>query len=337
MKKMKHSIFDNIVEKCREIDSPIVSIGVLVYNQKEYISLAIESILNQEVNFDYEIVIADDCSNDGTRDILINYQQKYPKIIKLILQEKNIGLAENSKILKRACKGRYRATLEGDDYWINNQRLQQQVDFLENNRDFSAVCGGLISIDESGGRCVFPWGGVEKSYRTHGVYTKEDFNNWKLPCHVSAWLAYNWYYILDNKNFNIYESYPFPGDRKTPLFTMGLGKIFVNESPFMVRRLLYRSKSSHISTLKEVDMSAFKVFNWCIQAELMDREFCHVGISMIPTLNRMIVAICKQCIKKKSIYSIKLLLKALYISRYKKNHLKVIIKKSLKLRIKDLK
>lgn len=120
---------------------PKVSICIITYNQKHFIAQAIESALMQKVNFPYEIIIGDDFSNDGTRDILIEYQKKYPEIIRLILHPlKNPGLPAKINFIKTLylAKGKYIALLEGDDYWTHPDKLQKQIDFLDIHPDYSS-------------------------------------------------------------------------------------------------------------------------------------------------------------------------------------------------------
>ncbi len=116
-------------------EKPILSICVITYNHKKYIEQSLESIFSQETNFACEIIVADDCSNDGTADILRSYASKYP--LKLILQSPNKGPGLNWLDLVNAATGKYIAYLEGDDYWTDNLKLQIQVDFLEKNPDLS--------------------------------------------------------------------------------------------------------------------------------------------------------------------------------------------------------
>ena len=127
--------------------SPMVSVALVAFNHKQYINQSLESILAQETNFTYEIVISDDCSTDGTTDILRDYQVRYPGKIRLILAKRNLwqvlpGMATsptcNIAILG-ACQGKYIALCEGDDYWTDPLKLQKQVDFLEANPDYSLV------------------------------------------------------------------------------------------------------------------------------------------------------------------------------------------------------
>jgi glycosyltransferase involved in cell wall biosynthesis len=116
---------------------PLLSVCMITYNHALFIRQAIESVLMQQVNFDWEFINADDFSTDGTRDILVEYQQKFPSRIKLLLQEKNVGAAQNWFDLLDAPIGKYIAYFEGDDYWTDPLKLQKQVDYLEANPHLS--------------------------------------------------------------------------------------------------------------------------------------------------------------------------------------------------------
>lgn len=108
-----------------------VSVLMITYNHKKFIAQAIDSVLMQEVDFEYEIVIGEDCSTDNTRNIVIDFQKKYPQKIRLLLPEKNLGMHNNLITTLKACKGKYVAVLEGDDYWSSPHKLQKQADFLD--------------------------------------------------------------------------------------------------------------------------------------------------------------------------------------------------------------
>lgn len=120
--------------------NPLVSVWVITFNQEAYLENTLNGILMQKVNFNYEIVIGEDCSTDNTKEICINFQKKYPEKIKLILNEKNIGMISNFIQTAKACKGKYVAFCEGDDYWVDPLKLQTQVDFLEANPEYGMVC-----------------------------------------------------------------------------------------------------------------------------------------------------------------------------------------------------
>ncbi len=116
-----------------------VSVIIISYKQEKYIRDAIESVLNQKVNFNYEIILADDCSKDNTYKIMEEYAKKYPKIIKLLKREKNLGATQNELDASMHSCGKYITKLEGDDYWIDEEKLQKQVDFLENNPEYIGI------------------------------------------------------------------------------------------------------------------------------------------------------------------------------------------------------
>lgn len=115
----------------------LVTISCITYNHENYITQAIESFLMQETNFDYEILIHDDASTDGTSDIIRRYQKAFPDVIKPIIQLNNQVSLGRSRIdyhyNHSRSKGKYIALCEGDDYWVDKRKLQKQIDYLENN------------------------------------------------------------------------------------------------------------------------------------------------------------------------------------------------------------
>jgi glycosyltransferase involved in cell wall biosynthesis len=121
------------------MNTPLLSVCLITYNHENYIRQAIESVLMQKVNFDWELIIAEDCSTDTTRAIVLEYKEKYPDFIKLILQKKNVGPARNWENLIETPKSKYIAYFEGDDYWTDPLKLQKQVDFLEENEEYG-IC-----------------------------------------------------------------------------------------------------------------------------------------------------------------------------------------------------
>lgn len=121
------------------MQEPLVSIVTITYNHEPYIRKCIEGVLMQKVNFPIEFIIAEDCSTDGTLAICKEYAAKYPKLIKLITSENNVGAIANERRAMKAAKGKYIAFCEGDDYWTEPLKLQKQVDFLERNPEYSVT------------------------------------------------------------------------------------------------------------------------------------------------------------------------------------------------------
>lgn len=127
---------------------PIVSVCIITYNHYSFIQQCLDSVLNQVTNFNYEIIIGEDESNDGTRELCIAYAEKYADKISLILNNRiDVSIVDgvatgNANMMKviNAAKGEFIALLEGDDYWLDEKKLQKQVDFMRLHADVS-VCG----------------------------------------------------------------------------------------------------------------------------------------------------------------------------------------------------
>ena len=126
----------------------MVSICCITYNHEAFVKQAIESFLMQKTNFMFEIIIGDDCSTDGTKKILNEYKKKYPELIRVIARRKNIGAHRNFSNVVACAKGKYLAHCEGDDFWTDCDKLQKQVDFLEQNPDYIICCNYTRVIDQ---------------------------------------------------------------------------------------------------------------------------------------------------------------------------------------------
>jgi len=118
---------------------------MLVYNHAAFLKKALDSILQQKVNFDIEIIAGDDCSTDNGLEILEEYALENPGKFKIIKHQSNVGIYQNLQDVFKACNGQYIAWLEGDDFWTSSTKLQQQIDFLDANPDFS-ICFHRVSV-----------------------------------------------------------------------------------------------------------------------------------------------------------------------------------------------
>lgn len=133
---------------------PLVSVVMITYNHAPYITQAIEGVLQQKTNFPFELVIGEDCSTDGTREIVFEYQKKYPDIIRVITSEQNVGATRNLYRTEKNCRGKYIAYCEGDDYWHRPDKLQKQVDYMENHPECGLVCSDYNFYDVSRGQQI---------------------------------------------------------------------------------------------------------------------------------------------------------------------------------------
>ncbi len=183
-----------------------VSVFLVTYNQEQYIRQALNSIVMQQVNFDYEVIVGEDCSTDATPTICDEYAATYPQI-KVYHHNPNKGLLGNWEFVMNKCQGEYIALLEGDDYWIDTHKLQKQVDFLDMNPQYSLCFTSADISMEFGGQI-----GAEQSLRNirEGEYTSDDIfgkplsiltstvvlRNCILPIRYSGKLLYADYYTF---------------------------------------------------------------------------------------------------------------------------------------------
>lgn len=263
----------------RQEKRPLVSIGMTVYNQERYVARAIESILMQKVNFEYEIVIAEDCSTDRSRQIVMDYADRYPNVIRLILQEENVGLRMQSICLKKTCRGIYRGQLEGDDYWLTDDKLQKQVDFLETHPDYIAVSGRIQCVNERNHLCAFPYGALTSIYQFDEEYTIKDFERWLLPSHTGALLYRNVFYNCDTVFLNAYESVDVMGDRKTALMLIAQGRIYIMPEVVSVRRIALKSEANFTSNSVKIKPYA-TICAWMDALERMADQLFHLQIDL---------------------------------------------------------
>ncbi len=156
-----------------EASSIVVSIICNTYNHSKYIRKAIEGFVNQKTNFKYEILIHDDASTDKTADIIRQYEAEYPDVIKPVYQKENL-YSKNVKItpdiqLPRV-RGKYIAICEGDDFWINENKLQKQIDYIEKNPE----CAMCITATQTVGMDSSPLGELHPFLKT-GDYRIPDY------------------------------------------------------------------------------------------------------------------------------------------------------------------
>lgn len=153
---------EQIMEKWdnSKYDHPVVSVRCTAYNHEKYIRDSIEGFLIQKTNFPFEIVIHDDASTDSTADIIREYEKKYPSIIKPIYETENQYSKYDSTmvdIINKELKGDYIAFCEGDDYWIDENKLQKQVDFLQNNPEYGMCFTDFNMLNQNDGTFTYDY------------------------------------------------------------------------------------------------------------------------------------------------------------------------------------
>lgn len=235
---------------------PLVSICSITYNHAPYIRQCLDGMLMQQTNFAFEIIINDDCSTDGTTEIIREYAEKYPEIIKPIFHDENQYQKGLRGFFHRfvfpKAQGKYIALCEGDDYWTDPLKLQKQVDFLESHPDYGMVYTDLKTFSQK-----------EKSFiTTNYQFAEGNIYDKYLAGNIQIWtvtVCFRKKYIqnLPTLNTNKY----FTGD----IFIYSLicyhSKVkFLNEKT-CVYRVLENSASHFNGNKKAAYYFAYKVFN----------------------------------------------------------------------------
>jgi glycosyltransferase involved in cell wall biosynthesis len=161
-----------------------VTVLIITYNHALYVEQALQSVLMQQVSFDYEILISEDCSTDDTRKIITELQRNYPERVRLLLSKHNLNTNE---VLTRgiaAARGEYIALLDGDDYWTSPHKLQKQVDFLDSHKECSICFHQAYNLYPDGNKVLYS-NDVNYEFNKR-IFTLEDilFQNFLPTCSV---------------------------------------------------------------------------------------------------------------------------------------------------------
>lgn len=167
----------------KESTTIILSVCVRAHNQERFICEALDSVLRQHTTFPFEVIISDDASSDGTVVILEEYQKQHPDKIRLLLQETNVGGAENLKRVIEASYAKYVTCLDGDDFYTDDYKLQKQVDILEAHPEYAACFHNTWCADENGRLC-----GLFNRSDFHAVHDAREFirERWFVPIHSAV-------------------------------------------------------------------------------------------------------------------------------------------------------
>ena len=219
----------------------MVSICCVTYNQEKYISKAIDSFLNQETNFSYEIIIHDDASTDGTVEIINDYKKKYPnKIVTIFEKENQYSKRPNSilDIVFSKAKGKYIALCDGDDGFCRKNKLQLQFDKLESDSSISLVSHNTVVVDNDGILLE------ENSPYPDGIVTEIDFlNNYNSSMHTSSLM----FRKKDVKRLPDYFNDSLVGDLTLKLYLLSIGDCYHIDKVMS----FYRKNSSGSWTLNQ--------------------------------------------------------------------------------------
>lgn len=211
-----------------------VTIACITYNHINFIEKALEGFLMQKTDFTYEIIIHDDASKDGTREVLTEYQKKYPDKITLLLEEENQfskGIRIMQTFVFPKARGKYVALCEGDDEWIYDKKLQRQYDFMENHKDTALCVHNAIRINEQSKEKILQMQEIESGYMDDEEIVLS--RKGKLP---TASYFFRSEYIKDIPGIN--ETAPV-GDEPIRLYCACRGGIYYMDKVWSVRNYMH--------------------------------------------------------------------------------------------------
>ena len=249
----------------------MVSISCIAYNQEKYIRETLEGFVKQKTNFPFEVLIHDDASTDGTADIIREYAEKYPEIIKPILQTEN----QHSKKIKiqatynypRAV-GKYVAFCEGDDYWCDDSKLQRQFDALEQNKECAVSVHNIRHINRDGEKLDGHFPAVKMK---EGKISARQYITNELV--ESPWLFQTSSFFIRRDIINDFQQYAhvYPcGDLPLMLFALQYGDCWYIDREMSCYR---KDSGGAMSKLKDSEQANIRYYKRMIQGHKQFNDF----------------------------------------------------------------
>ncbi|MCR5557040.1 MAG: glycosyltransferase [Butyrivibrio sp.] len=256
-----------------------VSIAVITYKQEQFIGHTLESIVSQKTDFAYEVIVGDDCSPDNTAAIVKEYANKYPDIIVPLIREKNMGMAANENDVCAHAKGEYLAFLEGDDYWIDENKLQKQVDFMDAHPEYVACYGHIIIVNEKDERNE-----DREKYSPYlkrfGDYTVKDLEDYMLPGQTgTSFFRKSEYDRMIAKSKEIGFDQNKMSDIILVILMLAAGKIYVAEDVYTAYRYMLAPESGSWSS-KNDSYSIDNLMNYIRGLKDMEKLAGNLGFTL---------------------------------------------------------
>ncbi len=229
-----------------------LSVIFITYNHAQYVEKALMSVINQKTDFPFEVVVGDDCSTDGTQDILKRIASGHPEV-KLNLRSENTGGRPTLNVYEttKKCTGQYLAYLEGDDFWTDDHKLQKQVDFLEDHPEYTACTHSMKMVDENDEEITDPETlSIGSLYDWSGDFTYEDYcYSGKWPGHYASVVSRNIYKARKYDYTILYRASDFTDDALINLFLLMEGKIYRMDEVMSVWRYVKKSGAGNWNSI----------------------------------------------------------------------------------------
>lgn len=274
--------------KCQCKEKVFVDIIMLAYNHEKFIDKAIKSILMQQTQFSYRIMIGEDYSSDSTREIITDYYFRYPDKFELYLWKQNVGMEKNALKLMKESNGKYVAYLEGDDYWTDSFKLEKQISFLEEHTEYIGSVHNVRCVDENG--MLLHKSELYPIQEEH-IYGIEQALRGEMASQTASLIHRNFHVRWEEKEWELYEECKSNEDYKWNILLGFKGNVFY------FRDIM----ADHIRVFKGGDSWTARTsgknllwINYLFQAEVKKyiEKIFQTSISLKSTLERLFEESC---------------------------------------------
>jgi glycosyltransferase involved in cell wall biosynthesis len=256
----------------------MVSVFCVTYNHEGYIAETIDGFLSQVTDFAFEIIIGEDCSKDRTLEIVNDYAERYPNLIKVISGPQNVGPGENFNRTLNAAQGKYVAYCEGDDYWIDPYKLKKQVDFLEQHSDYGMVFTDTKIFREKTSFLQNGWSLYKSKKWCTSDFPKVLFS--QNPISSCTICVRKDVFVQANINVNIHKKWSMLGDLQLWIYIAIKSKIYhLNEATAVYRiRADSASKSSSLKNRVRFRNEAVAIRQWFIKTYNLENSLYSLAL-----------------------------------------------------------
>lgn len=226
--------------------APLVSVVVTTYNHERYIEECLRSILAQKTTFSFEVLVGEDCSTDATPEVLGRLRPELPKNFHLFLREHNLGPVRNGEDLYARARGKYLASIEGDDFWLYEFKLQRQVEYLEAHPECSAVYSRCVVVGEDSQP-----NGEHYPQCPYERYSFKEYYYSRMPGQTGTMLCRREKYFSARDRFLENAEYSsYPGDRRNAFLFLCSGEVYCFQQEWSAyRHVISRGSSSFSSNV----------------------------------------------------------------------------------------
>lgn len=255
----------------------LVSVVMTTFQHEKYVAKALDSVLMQNTSFGIEILVADDCSTDGTREILLEYKKKYGDRIKLHLREKNLGATKNFYNMWMKAAGKYIAELEGDDYWTDEYKLEKQAGYLESHPKCMGVFHKCHFVGEYGDKLHLEY---KSMYDSKKYYSIKDLQKGTLPGHTAAFMYRNILKGSEGKYNFFYHTHNLVGDQTLYCILLSEGYLGYIDEDMSAKRIVVRKNGTNARSISANNNYAFDMWRYYCDLEICMQKRLGKNVSL---------------------------------------------------------